>query len=177
MEQIDLVYIEDLLQDSAQFEVTDDRKADWAIEKVLESVAERDRITAIADARIKELQMQKQAVAEKCNSTTQYLTDKLFGYFQTVKPAETKTQKIYKLLSGKLVLKQQQPEYQRDESQMLAWAEQNAPDYIKVAKSVSWADLKKASAVVDDVLVYQGTGEVVPGVVVKARPDVFEVTK
>jgi hypothetical protein len=42
---------------------------------------------------------------------------------------------------------------------------------------VNWADLKKQTTVDGETVVYTETGEVVPGVVAKAREDVFEVTK
>jgi S-DNA-T family DNA segregation ATPase FtsK/SpoIIIE len=74
-------------------------------------------------------------------------------------------------------LKQQQPEFVRDEKALVEWAEKSAPDFIKVAKSVNWADLKKSTTLDGETVVYAETGEVVPGVVAKAREDVFEVTK
>lgn len=174
---MDLDYIEDLMQETTQFEVTDDRKADWAIEKVLEATAERDRITAIADARIKELQAQKQAIAEKCANATSFLTSKLYGYFQTVTPTETKTQKTYKLLSGKLVLKHREPEFVVNQCDATSWAAVSAPAFVKVEKTFTWGAYKKYTTVQGENVVSTETGEVIPGIVAKAREDVFEVVK
>ena len=160
------------------FRVDDDKKADWAVETVLEAEAERDRLIALANAKIKEINDQKVLLAEKCANSTSYLRMLLRVYFDNVKPStSTKTQETYKLLSGKLILKRQAPEFVRDDKAMVEWAESSAPDYIKVSKSVNWSDLKKATTLDGETVVYTETGEVVPGVVAKAREDVFEVTK
>jgi hypothetical protein len=160
------------------FCVDDDKKADWAVETVLEAEAERDRLIALANAKIKEINDQKVLLAEKCANSTSYLRMLLRVYFDNVKPStSTKTQETYKLLSGKLVLKRQAPEFIRDEKAMVDWAESSAPDYIKIIKSVNWADLKKATVVDGETVVFTETGEVIQGVVAKDREDVFEVKK
>lgn len=165
-------------EEKPAFQIDNDRKADWAVEKVMEAVAERDRLVKIADQRIKELQEQKLAIAAKADRSTQFLTEKLYEYFQTVQPSSvTKTQTTYKLLAGKLVKKRQQPEYQRDDAAMVAWAKDNAPAYVQVKESVAWGELKKVTETQGDKVIYKDTGEVVPGVVAVERPDVFEVVK
>lgn len=169
-------YMQELLGDRQEFTIDNDNIADWAVSKVMEAVAERDRLIAIADAKIKELQDQKRAIAEKTDNATNYLTGKLFDYFQAVKPSTaTKTQTTYKLLSGALVLKKQQPEFVRDDNAMIEWAKASAPSYIKVKESVDWAELKKQTMLDGETVVYSETGEVIPGIVAKARDDVFEV--
>jgi hypothetical protein len=60
---------------------------------------------------------------------------------------------------------------------MLAWAKDNAPAYVQVKESVAWGELKKATETQGDKVIFKDTGEVVPGVVAKERPDVFEVVK
>lgn len=161
-----------------EWTIDSDSKADWAVEKVMEAIAERDRLVKIADERIRELQAQKVALAEKADRSTQYLTSKLYDYFQQVQPSSvTKTQTTYKLLSGKLVQKKQQPEYERDEEKLLAWARDFAPAYVQTKESVAWGELKKATALNGETVVLADTGEVVPGVIAKSRPDKFEVVK
>ena len=160
------------------FCVDDDKKADWAVETILEAEAERDRLIDLANAKIKAINEQKAQFADKCANSTSYLRMLLRNYFESVKPStSTKTQETYKLLAGRLVLKRQAPEFVRDDKAMVEWAESSAPDYIKVSKSVNWSDLKKATTLDGETVVYTETGEVVPGVVAKAREDVFEVTK
>lgn len=161
-----------------EFVVDNDITADWAIGKITEAFAERDRLVAIADAKIKELQEQKKALVEKAESANGYLTGKLYDYFQTVKPSTaTKTQTTYKLLSGTLVLKKQQPEFVRDETAMVAWAKASAPTFVKVKESVDWAELKKQTTVDGEAVVLAESGEVIPGIKAVQREDVFEVKK
>ena len=181
---VDMAFIESLLdlreqgvtEDAAPFVIDNDGKADWAIVTIMDEIAERDRILAIADERIRLLQEQKRELIERTQRKTQYLSDHLQAYFATVKPSsETKTTTKYKLLSGSLVLKRQQPEYVRDEQAMVDWAEKSASKYVRIEKRINWAELKKATVRDGERLCYAETGEVIPGVVAKARPDQFEV--
>ena len=161
-----------------RFVIDNDSKADWAIEKIMAENAERDRLIKLADERIKELSDKKKELIDKAADKTNYLTALLRIYFESVKPSSvTKTQAKYKLLTGTLVMKKQQPEYVRDEQIMMDWARANAPDYIKVSESVNWGELKKVTETQGDKVIYKDTGEVVPGVVAVERPDVFEVVK
>ena len=139
--------------------------------------AERDRLIKLADERIKELSDKKKELTDKAADKTSYLTALLRMYFDTIEPKATKTQATYKLLSGKLVLKHQQPEYVLDDAQMVSWAKAAAPAYVKVKESINWAELKKLTVVNGETVLLADTGEVVPGVVAKVREDVFEVTK
>ena len=157
------------------FQIDNDSKADWAIEKIMAENAERDRLIKLADERIKELSDKKKELIDKAAEKTSYLTALLRMYFDTIEPKATKTQSTYKLLSGKLVLKHQQPEYVLDDAQMVSWAKTAAPAYIKVKESINWAELKKQTVVNGETVVLADTGEVIPGVVAKERPDVFEV--
>jgi hypothetical protein len=157
------------------FQIDNDSKADWAIEKIMAENAERDRLIKLADERIKELSDKKKELTDKAADKTSYLTALLRMYFDTIEPKATKTQSTYKLLSGKLVLKHQQPEYVLDDAQMVSWAKAAAPAYVKVKESINWADLKKQTVVNGETVVLADTGEVIPGAMAKERPDVFEV--
>lgn len=137
--------------------------------------AERDRLIKLADERIKELSDKKKELIDKAADKTSYLTALLRMYFDTIEPKATKTQSTYKLLSGKLVLKHQQPEYVLDDAQMVNWAKTAAPAYIKVKESINWTELKKLTVVNGETVVLADTGEVIPGAVAKERDDVFEV--
>ena len=159
------------------FQIDNDSKADWAIEKIMAENAERDRLIKLADERIKELSDKKKELIDQAADKTSYLTALLRMYFDTIEPKATKTQATYKLLSGKLVLKHQQPEYVLDDALMVSWAKTAAPAYIKVKESINWAELKKLTVVNGETVVLADTGEVIPGAVAKERPDVFEVVQ
>jgi phage host-nuclease inhibitor protein Gam len=166
-------YIAGLLEESGEFRITDDLMADWAIEKINEARAERDRLLSLVDEKIGQLEEKRKLYIVNFEDNTSYLRGKLMEYFQTVKTQDTKTMKKYKLVSGTLVLKRQQPLYERDEATLLTWAEQTIPELVKVKKEVSWADLKKRADVSGDNLLLDG--EIIPGVTVVEREDVFEV--
>lgn len=157
-----------------RFVIDNDKKADWAIEKIKDERAEFERLRKIALDRIAELNQRVKELQERTDRRTGNLEALLVEYFQTVTPTKlTKTQAQYELLSGKLVMKHQQPEFIRDEAALLSWAETTAPEYVRVEKKVSWADLKKKADVSGEDVLYEG--EVIPGITAKARPDVFEV--
>jgi len=157
-----------------RFIIDSDKKADWAIEKIKAERAEFDRLRKIALDRIAELNQRVKELQERTDRRTGNLEALLVEYFQTVTPTKiTKTQTQYELLSGKLVMKKQQPLYERDETALLNWAEATVPELIKVKKEVSWADLKKQADVSGDKLLLDG--EIIPGVTVVERDDVFEV--
>lgn len=159
-----------------RFVIDNDKKADWAIEKIKDVRAEFERLRFIALDRIAELNQRINDLQERTDRRTGNLEALLVEYFQTVKPTKvTKTQAQYELLSGKLVMKYQQPEYVLDDAQMVSWAKTSAPAYIKVKESINWAELKKQTVVKGETVVLADTGEVIPGAVAKERPDVFEV--
>ena len=157
-----------------RFAIDNDKKADWAIEKIKDERAEFERLRKIALDRIAELNQRVKELQERTDRRTGNLEALLVEYFQTVTPTKlTKTQAQYELLSGKLVMKHQQPEFIRNEAALLSWAETTAPEYVRVEKKVSWADLKKKADVSGEDVLYEG--EVIPGITAKARQDVFEV--
>ena len=166
-------YIAGLLEGSNEFKITDDSTADWAIEKINAARAERDRLLSLVEEKIEQLEEKRKLLIVNFEDDTSYLRSKLMEYFSTVKTQDTKTMKKYKLVSGTLILKKQQPMYERDEAKLLTWAETTAPELVKVKKEVSWADLKKQADVSGDKLLLDG--EIIPGVTVVEREDVFEV--
>ncbi len=172
-------YMRELLDEypGDAFHIDNDNKADWAVRQILKGRAETERLKAIADAEIAELNEKKKALQERQETRENHFKALLHAYFDIVEKATTKTQASYKLLNGKLVLKKQQPEYLRDEAALVGWAKQAAPAFVQVTESVAWGELKKATETQGDKVIYKDTGEVVPGVVAVERPDVFEVSK
>jgi hypothetical protein len=82
-----------------------------------------------------------------------------------------KAKKTLKLPYGKISLKAQQPEFQRNNEELLPYAK--GAGYAKMKWDVEWAELKKACTVVGDKLI-DANGEFVPGVVVIEREEKFE---
>jgi hypothetical protein len=87
--------------------------------------------------------------------------------------AGKKPKKTISLPYGKIALKKQQPEFIRNEEELLPYAKETG--FVKVKESVDWAELKKHCEVVEGKLVFAETGELVPGVEIIEKEDRFEI--
>lgn len=150
------------------FVIDTDAKAEWALQKIREARADRDRWVNWYEDKIHEIK-------EQTDFDTMNLERLLADYFATVPHKKTKTQEAYKLPGGKLVLKTQNPEYKRDDKAVIAWAKENGfGQYVKVKEELAWQELKDATAIFDGHIVTED-GEVVPGVEVTNREAKFVV--
>ena len=157
-----------LMDEHDGFHVTDDKAAEWCMKKIREAEADRAMWKAHYDA-----QMQK--VNESTDSAVAYFTAKLEEYFASVPHKATKTQESYSLPGGKLIRKKQQPKFEVDDDTLVPWLKANFMAHlVKTKESADWAALKKVVNVFgSDVTTDEG--EVIPGVAVTQRPDVFKV--
>ncbi len=174
MENID--YMEELMEETKEsFVINNDKTALWAARKIKEEQAEMERQRELAESEIQRLKYLQQEYQDRFERRTANLKNLLFDYFHTVPRKATKTQESYKLLDFTLRLKKQNPEFVRDEEILTAWAKENTPELVKVKESTDWANLKKLTAVDGENVVFAESGEIIPGIVAKAREDVFEV--
>lgn len=126
------------------FKIENDQTADWAIAQIHEAEEERDRLTTLALNKIEELKAKIEELNTKCDNDTAFLRSCLVEYFQTVPSKETKTQKSYKLLSGTLVFKKPSFKITYNDEKLIEYLENNdGKDFIKIKKSVDWAEFKK----------------------------------
>jgi hypothetical protein len=157
-----------LKAESEGFVIDTDAKAEWALDKIREARADRDRWVKWYTDKIAE-------ITEQTDFNTMNLERLLAEYFATVPHKKTKTQESYSLPGGKLVMKRQNPEYKRDDKTVIEWAKTNGQaQYVKVTESLDWAGLKSATGVFNGQIVTED-GEVVPGVEVIERPEKFIV--
>ena len=158
------------------FEITSDAQAEEALLTVLKNNAESERLQRLALDMASKYTTQAQEVGREYERRNEWHMKALQTYFDRVDKHVTKTRQTYRLLSGTLVQKKQQPTYKYDSNDLLAWAQDNAPQYIKeVTKtSIDWAGLKKSITQNGDQAIYTETGEVLP-ITVRERPDVFMV--
>ena len=180
------------VQDRAQgFTIDNDRTADWALERILEEEADSERFIGSCRDKMAFIQAQIEQEILRYESKTAFLRSQLFAYMQNVKTRETKTQLSYRLPSGELHFKKPTLEYIRDDAAILAYCEASAPEFVKIVKSLAWAELKKrldkvqvdaTGAVVSDdalraqyVAVDTETGEFVPGITVTEKPGIFSI--
>lgn len=155
-------------QEAPGFVVTDDQKAEWCIRKIQE--AQKDK-----DFWKRHYAAQYAAIEETADATISYMEGLLKDYFRSVPHKVTKTQENYALPSGKLVCKHQEPEFERQDDKLLDWLKKSGKqEFVKVTESVDWAGLKKTVSVVGTQMATED-GEVIPGITVIPREDVFKV--
>ncbi len=154
------------------FLVDDDQKADWCLRKIREANEERERWK-----RFYEEAMAR--VNASCDSTIAFMEGKLWDYFGMIPHKESKTQSSYQLPGGKLVYKHQAPEFEREDDALIPWLKENGRGgFVKVKESLDWAGLKKTLKVAeggDAPVMVTEDGEIVPGITVTKRPDIFKV--
>ena len=165
----------DCILDDEQFQITDDKLAEWALKKVLEARKERDRLTALVEVERAVLDRKQERINKRFEKGIAYFLSLLGEYFQTVEHKKTKTQESYQLLSGKLVFKKPKMEYTPDNDKLLEWAKANAPEYVNTKESVAWGELKKKLEICGESAVFTDTGEIIDCVVVEEKPGVFDV--
>lgn len=156
-------------EQESRFVVDNDRKAEWCVDKIRQ--ARQDK------AEWKKYYAEQLAKIEaECDETINKMEMMLEEYFysENCKHKKTATQESYSLKGGKLVLKQQKPEYDHDDEKLVPWLEKNRPEFVKVRKEADWAGLKKEVTYFDGQVVDEN-GEVVPGVTATPRPNIFKV--
>ena len=153
-----------------EFTVTDDATAQWCMKKIKEAEADKEMWR-------KHYEAQMEKVNKAADESIAYFTAKLEEYFANVPHKATKTQESYTLPGGKLIRKKQQPKFETDDEALVPWLEENfMGQLVKVKKSADWAALKKICSVTPDgEHIATDEGEIIPGVTVTQRPDVFKV--
>lgn len=152
--------------------ITDDNAAEWALAKIRENNAERDRLIAVCNNQIDFYITKKTDYVHKCDTDNAFLESALHAYFETVPHKATKTQESYKLPSGTLKLKTPAPEWKHDDEKLMA----AYPDFVENTPKLKWGDLKKRlTDVGNGAVIDPETGEVVQGVVIEARDPQFVV--
>lgn len=158
------------------FEICTDTEAEWALRTIAQDEAERDRLNAVCENMLRHYEAEMERNNQKCEQSTAYLRGQLEAYFERVPHRKTKTQEIYALPSGKLALKIQGPDYERDDDALINWLEDNRyDDLIEYSRRPRWGELKKRLSASGENAVYAETGEVVQGLKAVARAPKFVI--
>lgn len=162
--------------EGAYWRIADDSCADWAVSKIAEERAELNRIKELADEQINRIMEKVQAAEKRYENGTAFFKSKLAEYFNTVPHKKTKTTESYRLLSGTLKMKIGGASMQQDDEKLLEYlkAAGNA-DMIQTAEKPKWGEFKKRLEIIGGQIVDTTTGEIVDGVVVIEKPDIFSV--
>jgi len=152
--------------------VLDDASAEYMLKRIREADEQYAKMADWYD-------FQKAKAKKIHDDTVAWAEGNLRAYFEMVPTKNTKTQRSYDLPGGKLVLKQQEPKFEKeDEARIVAWLKKNKlKDFVKVEETANWAEMKKAMKVqVNGETVCTEDGEVIPGMKATIREPKFSVT-
>lgn len=159
-------------EDLQEVAIFDDDSAEYMLRRIREANEQCERMEAWYTHQL-----------EKCREvrdrTVAWAENNLRGYFEMVPTHNTKTQRSYELPSGKLVLKAQEPKFEKvDEAAVVGWLKKSGHEkLVKVEETANWAEMKKAMKVqVNGDTVCTEDGEVIPGMKATIREPKFTVT-
>ena len=158
-------------------------QADELITSIKEMQEDKARFEKIAAGKIESIQNDLKYKSKVLDEQMQFSKDQLRAFFNTIKSKETKTQKSYNLLSGKLIYKKASQKIAHDEKQLINWAEQslsNQNRYTSVIKTakLDWSLLKKDLSISNGMIVNRLTGEVledINGVSIEEVNESFDI--
>lgn len=156
-----------------KFVIDNDRVADWAIRIIKNNEKERDRLVNLAEEQIAELTEQKEKAEKRCEQQNAFLKSCLFEYFANVPHSVTKTQESYRLIAGTLVFKPSQNKIEHNDDVLIN--NLDGTEYVKIKKTVDWANYKKTLAIVDGNVINTETGEMIEGCKVSQTEPSFSV--
>lgn len=156
--------------------IKNDLQADWCLDMIREYQNEYKRFKDVVEVKIAQLEGALEAEKRKAENEISFFKTKLAEYFETVPKQQAKTQESYKLPSGKLVKKYKQPQFKRNNAELVKWLEKNKMDnLVKLEKKANWAELKRKAKIVKGRVIYEDTGEVISGVKAIPRNPEFRV--
>lgn len=163
--------LEEILnEEEDRFVVTDDKTAEWCLQKIHEAEEEKQKWSDFYKEQLRK-------ICDSCDSTISTMMHYLEKYFGTVQHKITATEENYRLPSGKLVMKKPSTELERDDESLLSWLKENGhPEFIKTKESVDWSSLKKTLVVVGG-SVTDEDGQIVPCINVVEKPAEFKIGK
>lgn len=163
----------------ASFEITDDYKANWAVKVYGQEMANIDRQIDVCMVEVLRYQEKIRIYEERKKSTAAWMRTQLVKYFNSKEKdiKGTKTQKVYSLPDGKLVLKLAKTEFVKDEEKLLSHIKTNDLKYLKskTVESVDWASYKKILEIKENRVINKDTGEILDCIRVEETPPIFEI--
>lgn len=151
--------------------ITNDAEADAALKVIQEKEDETAYWDGYYADQLQKIRLQNQVQIENEKA-------RLLDYFRRVPHRETKTQETYTLPHGKLVWKDQDPEYERDNAAIVSYLKANGKAaLVKVKEEPDWKNLKATLKFNNGEAFDAETGEKVPGIKVKDRDRIFTIGK
>lgn len=164
--------------ENQRFRIQDDNQADWALRKIARARQDMKEAEETAAMEIEKINRWLDGQRDESLRTELFFTVLLQEYYEP-RFMTNPDKKTYKLPSGKVQRRTQQPLFDRDNEALLAWLKQREmTDYIEVKETPKWGELKQQVQVVGEhVVIKDGPlkGEIVDGVEVVHRPPTFRV--
>ncbi len=161
-----------------RFRITNDSQANWALRKIADARKKLARDQETAKAEIERIQQWLKMSESEAARTEERMTALLHEYYAPQFQTDPKT-KTYKLPSGKVQWRAQQPQFNRDDTALLEFLKsREMTDFIETKETPAWGELKKRVQVVGEhVVIKDGkmAGEIIDGVEVVHRPPTFRV--
>lgn len=122
-------------------------------------------------------QEKQKEVNDSCDLIIEQNTERLRMYFDSVPHKKTATQEKYPLPSGKLVMKDQEPDYDLDDKAVIKFLKANGGEkFVKVEEKLDWNGLKKTLSILGETAADEN-GKPIPGIRVIERDRAFTIEK
>ncbi len=166
---------EQLEEIKENFKVHDLASATWVMRKLRLLAEKETEIKKVAENELQLIQSWLTGETKSIQQERDFFTGHLESYHRKLLAEDSKS-KTVKTPYGKLKLTKQQPIFDKEDEVIAKWAKANRPAVlIPQPDKLDWATLKGQLQVSGNKVVDMETGEVVPGVVVTARPEKFSV--
>src|SRR5690625_2507636 len=157
------------------FIVDNEQKANWALRKIKELQQEIEDNTRLAEKEIDKIERWKTKQNEQLADSVLYF-ESLLNDYAARKRAEDPNFKSMSLPNGRIGYRKQQPRWNYDDETLLKYLERTELDeLIRVSKAPNKAEIRKQFEVVGDKVINTETGEVVEGIDIVHRDEVFNV--
>ena len=172
--------VKEEVQEEEKFEITDDDRACWALQKIKELEDQVEEKEQLAERQINQVNNWLENETAKLDRNINNLKNMLFEYAQQLRE-EDPTMKTHSLPFGKLQFRKRRPKWQY-EDELLDTVKEKIPDAVRVKEDVDKRTLKKIVKdsgqykILDDGRVVDTeTGEFVHGLKVVDRGESFKV--
>ncbi|MFW6030815.1 MAG: host-nuclease inhibitor Gam family protein [Halanaerobiales bacterium] len=169
-------------EDKERFKVDNDEKANWALRKIKQLTEKKEEKLRFADKEIAKIQDEIFQIEDWLDKQNTMLNKKieffegLLHQYATDLKKEDPDLKTYKLPFGNLQYRKQRPEWNYNEKKLLESCKSaGMKNVIKIEEKINKTKFKKMVTVSGHNAVYKETGEIVEGVKIIERPELFSV--
>ena len=153
------------------FEVDNDVKGEWVLQKRRAREAEMNRIIETCTSMIETYKALIKEEVDRATADIAVFDGMLLRYFATREHNVTKTQETYRLPTGKLKMKLAFQRMVPDTEALMA----AFPAFVEHKPDLQWGELKTRLDIIDGKAVDTVTGEIVDGVSLETVPPKFIV--